>query len=134
MTSLSLSRREFVLTAAAAAAIAGRKTVTLVFDIASEQSGRPNTFSIGKFPAAGGNIELGIGSRIYTLPGNHAKHRYAWTIKKGKNPSPGDDPKKRRPDITLAKKLLGWEPKVPLAEGLAKTIAYFESGNRKGRK
>ena len=40
-------------------------------------------------------------------------------------PLPGDDPKQRRPDITLAKELLGWEPRVPLAEGLAKTIAYF---------
>lgn len=40
-------------------------------------------------------------------------------------PLPGDDPKKRKPDITLAKELLGWEPKVPLAEGLVKTIAYF---------
>ena len=42
-------------------------------------------------------------------------------------PLPGDDPKKRKPDITLAKKLLGWEPKVPLDEGLAKTIAYFKN-------
>ena len=42
-------------------------------------------------------------------------------------PLPGDDPKKRKPDITLAKELLGWEPKVPLAEGLAKTIAYFKT-------
>lgn len=40
-------------------------------------------------------------------------------------PLPGDDPKQRRPDITLAKELLGWEPKVPLAEGFAKTIEYF---------
>ena len=40
-------------------------------------------------------------------------------------PLPGDDPKKRKPDITLAKELLDWEPKVPLAEGLVKTIAYF---------
>ena len=40
-------------------------------------------------------------------------------------PLPGDDPKKRKPDITLAKELLGWEPKIPLAEGQAKTIAYF---------
>ena len=40
-------------------------------------------------------------------------------------PLPGDDPKKRKPDISLAKELLGWEPKVPLAEGLAKTIDYF---------
>ena len=42
-------------------------------------------------------------------------------------PLPADDPRRRRPDITLAKELLGWEPKVPLAEGLAKTIEYFRS-------
>ena len=41
-------------------------------------------------------------------------------------PLPSDDPKRRKPDITLAKELLGWEPKVPLQEGLAKTIAYFK--------
>ncbi|MBI2604021.1 MAG: SDR family oxidoreductase [Candidatus Harrisonbacteria bacterium] len=38
---------------------------------------------------------------------------------------PEDDPRKRKPDITLAKKVLRWEPKVKLEEGLAKTIAYF---------
>ena len=42
-------------------------------------------------------------------------------------PLPQDDPKQRRPDITLAKSKLGWEPKVPLAEGLQKTIAYFDA-------
>jgi len=40
---------------------------------------------------------------------------------------PSDDPKQRQPDITLAKKYLKWEPKVPLAEGLKKTIAYFKT-------
>ncbi len=40
-------------------------------------------------------------------------------------PLPQDDPKQRKPDITRAKALLGWEPKVPLAEGLEPTIAYF---------
>ena len=40
-------------------------------------------------------------------------------------PLPQDDPKQRRPDITRARKHLRWEPKLPLAEGLAKTIAYF---------
>lgn len=40
-------------------------------------------------------------------------------------PLPADDPKKRKPDITLAKELLGWEPQVPLSEGLKSTIAYF---------
>ncbi|MCR4665965.1 MAG: SDR family oxidoreductase [Desulfovibrio sp.] len=40
-------------------------------------------------------------------------------------PLPGDDPKQRRPDITLAKQLLQWTPKVSLDEGLVKTIEYF---------
>lgn len=40
-------------------------------------------------------------------------------------PLPADDPKRRKPDISLAKELLGWEPKVPLAEGLSRTIEYF---------
>lgn len=39
---------------------------------------------------------------------------------------PSDDPKQRRPDITLAKETLGWEPKVPLEAGIEKTIAYFK--------
>ena len=42
-------------------------------------------------------------------------------------PLPRDDPKQRRPDITRAKSLLGWEPRVTLQEGLEKTIAYFRS-------
>jgi len=42
-------------------------------------------------------------------------------------PLPADDPKQRRPDITLARKYLKWEPKVPLAEGLKQTIAYFKT-------
>ncbi len=41
------------------------------------------------------------------------------------NPLPADDPKQRRPDITLARKYLDWEPKIPLEEGLKRTIAYF---------
>ena len=40
-------------------------------------------------------------------------------------PLPQDDPKQRRPDITKARKILKWEPRVPLAAGLKKTIAYF---------
>lgn len=39
---------------------------------------------------------------------------------------PKDDPKQRRPDITKAKQLLDWEPKVPLREGLGKTIEYYK--------
>ena len=40
---------------------------------------------------------------------------------------PVDDPKQRQPDITLARKLLGWEPKVNRKEGLERTYAYFKS-------
>lgn len=39
---------------------------------------------------------------------------------------PGDDPKQRQPDISRAKELLDWEPKIQVAEGLEKTIAYFK--------
>ncbi len=41
-------------------------------------------------------------------------------------PLPSDDPTQRKPDISKARAILGWEPKVPLAEGLKKTIEYFE--------
>jgi dTDP-glucose 4,6-dehydratase len=41
-------------------------------------------------------------------------------------PLPVDDPKIRQPDITIARTRLGWEPRVPLAEGLPATIAYFQ--------
>ena len=40
-------------------------------------------------------------------------------------PLPSDDPVKRKPDITLAKELLGWEPQVGITEGLERTITYF---------
>ncbi|MBQ3289194.1 MAG: SDR family oxidoreductase [Kiritimatiellae bacterium] len=52
------------------------------------------------------------------LPGSKSRIVY--------RPLPSDDPKRRKPDITFAKALLGWEPKVPLAEGLARTIEYFK--------
>lgn len=42
-----------------------------------------------------------------------------------KRPLPVDDPKVRKPDITRAQSLLGWEPKIPLREGLERTIPYF---------
>jgi UDP-glucuronate decarboxylase len=43
------------------------------------------------------------------------------------NPLPQDDPIQRRPDITLARKKLDWEPRIQLSEGLEKAIAYFRS-------
>jgi len=43
------------------------------------------------------------------------------------HPLPKDDPTRRRPDISRARDLLGWEPRIPLAEGLSRTIEYFRS-------
>lgn len=45
-------------------------------------------------------------------------------------PLPKDDPKQRRPDISKAKELLGWEPKVSRAEGLKITYDYFKTLSR----
>ena len=47
------------------------------------------------------------------------------TSKLVRQPLPIDDPKMRQPDITKARELLGWKPKVSLKDGLAETIAYF---------
>jgi len=47
-------------------------------------------------------------------------------------PLPVDDPRQRRPDIALARKILGWEPRVGLEEGLKSTIEYFASRDRPG--
>jgi UDP-glucuronate decarboxylase len=47
-------------------------------------------------------------------------------------PLPEDDPRKRRPDISEAERLLGWHPATELKEGLVKTIPYFEQLLAKG--
>jgi UDP-glucuronate decarboxylase len=39
---------------------------------------------------------------------------------------PADDPRRRKPDITLAREKLGWQPRVPLSEGLKRTVTYFD--------
>jgi nucleoside-diphosphate-sugar epimerase len=49
-------------------------------------------------------------------------------------PLPADDPKQRSPDIRLARKHLGWSPRVPLEEGLVPTVAYFRSRNPNSRR
>jgi nucleoside-diphosphate-sugar epimerase len=54
---------------------------------------------------------------VLELTGSKSKLVYA--------PLPVDDPKQRKPDISLARAKLGWEPKVSLREGLAKTITWF---------
>ncbi len=70
--------------------------------------GNPGEFTIGE-----------LAEKVIALTGSKSKvvHKEL----------PKDDPKKRRPDNSLAKAKLGWEPEVPLDEGLPKTVAYFKS-------
>jgi dTDP-glucose 4,6-dehydratase len=60
---------------------------------------------------------LDFAKKVIELTGSNSKIEF--------KPLPQDDPKRRKPNIDLAKQLLGWEPKVSLDEGLKKTIAYF---------
>jgi dTDP-glucose 4,6-dehydratase len=60
-----------------------------------------------------------IAKTIIKMTGSKSKLVY--------RPLPTDDPKVRQPDITRARTLLGWEPKVPLEEGLVKTLDYFKT-------
>ena len=61
---------------------------------------------------------------IIKLTNSNSKIKFA--------PLPQDDPLQRKPDISLAKKELGWEPKVDIEEGLLKTIEYFAKKIKKG--
>jgi UDP-glucuronate decarboxylase len=61
---------------------------------------------------------LGLAEKVVAMTGSRSHIVY--------RPLPQDDPTQRRPDITLAREKLGWEPKVELEEGLVKTIAFFE--------
>ena len=49
------------------------------------------------------------------------------------HPLPADDPKLRSPDISRARHMLGWEPKVPLEDGLASTISFLEKALATGK-
>jgi UDP-glucuronate decarboxylase len=68
--------------------------------------GNPREFTIAE-----------LAQRVLALTGSSSPIEY--------RPLPENDPKQRQPDITLARERLGWEPKVPLEEGLQRTIAYF---------
>jgi UDP-glucuronate decarboxylase len=70
--------------------------------------GNPNEFTIKE-----------LADKIISLTGTKSKIVY--------KDLPSDDPKQRQPDITLAKKLINWEPKVQLEDGLVKTIEYFRN-------
>ena len=60
---------------------------------------------------------LELAEKVLQLTGSRSKLTF--------EPLPQDDPRQRQPDITRAKSLLGWQPKVPLEQGLKSTIAYF---------
>ncbi|MDR0538436.1 MAG: SDR family oxidoreductase [Tannerellaceae bacterium] len=62
---------------------------------------------------------LELAEKIIHLTGSHSRITF--------HPLPSDDPKQRKPDITLAKTHLNWSPKITLDEGLIPTIAYFKS-------
>lgn len=62
---------------------------------------------------------LELAEKVIEMTGSKSKLVY--------HPLPADDPMQRQPDISLARKVLQWEPRIELEEGLKKTIAYFES-------
>ena len=70
--------------------------------------GNPNEFTIKE-----------LADKIIALTGTKSKIVY--------KDLPSDDPKQRQPDITLAKNIINWEPKVQLEDGLVKTIEYFRN-------
>ena len=70
--------------------------------------GNPNEFSISE-----------IAQTILNITGSNSEIIF--------KPLPSDDPKKRKPDISLAKSKLKWTPKITLEEGLKRTIEYFKS-------
>eukprot|EP00957_Ditylum_brightwellii_P107280 8186006-Ditylum_brightwellii.AAC.1 len=73
-------------------------------DVGPVNIGNPNEFSIKELAEA--VLEL--------IPESKSEIKYL--------PLPGDDPKQRKPDIAKARKIIGWEPKVQLKEGLSQTI------------
>ena len=82
-----------------------------LMDTGPEVTGPVNLGNPGEFTM----IELA--EQVLKLTGSRSKIVHM--------PLPQDDPRQRQPDITLAKEKLGWEPTVPLAEGLKRTIDYF---------
>jgi dTDP-glucose 4,6-dehydratase len=80
------------------------------------------TLSDERYPVNLGNPQeltiLEFAERIRRLTGTRAQLEF--------KPLPQDDPKRRQPNIAKARKVLGWEPKVSLEDGLKETIAYFQ--------
>ena len=62
---------------------------------------------------------LDLAREVVALAGSRSAVEFA--------PAAAEDPQRRRPDIALARRLLGWEPRIGRAEGLARTVAYYRS-------
>jgi nucleoside-diphosphate-sugar epimerase len=77
-------------------------------------SGRTDPTNIGN---PGEFTMLELAEQVLALTGSKSKVVH--------HELPVDDPKVRKPDLAVARTVLGWEPKVPLREGLEQTIAYF---------
>jgi dTDP-glucose 4,6-dehydratase len=69
---------------------------------------------------------LQFAQEVLALCGSKSKIEY--------RPLPQDDPRVRKPDISCARKLLGWEPRIPRGEGLRRTLAYFQAKLRQAEK
>jgi UDP-glucuronate decarboxylase len=85
----------------------------LMMDSPDEVAGPINIGNPGEFTM------LELARQVLELTGSASKIVH--------QPLPADDPRQRRPDLTLANQLLGWAPGIPLNEGLKKTIAYFKT-------
>ena len=83
-----------------------------LFDSPDDFTGPVNLGNTGEFTI------LELAEKVITMTGSKSEIVF--------KPLPADDPRQRQPDITLAKRVLGWEPKVALEKGLEKTIGYFD--------
>lgn len=83
-----------------------------LFDSPDDFTGPVNLGNPGEFTI------LELAEKVITMTGSKSEIVF--------KPLPTDDPRQRQPDITLAKQVLGWEPKVMLEKGLEKTIGYFD--------
>jgi UDP-glucuronate decarboxylase len=89
-----------------------------MMDSPEEFTGPVNIGNPGEFTI------LELAEKVIELTGSKSKIIF--------EPLPSDDPMQRKPDITLAKEKLNWEPKIPLEEGLKKTIEYFDNLLKEG--
>src|SRR5581483_8072651 len=86
-----------------------------MMDSADDFTGPVNIGNPGEFTM------LELAEKVIALTASRSKIKYL--------PLPQDDPRQRQPDLTLARKRLGWDHVTPLDEGLKRTIAYFQDGN-----